>query len=71
MGFSLSPAVTVREFDLSGYISNASITIGAVGGVFRWGPVEDREFVTNETDLARRFGAPNDDNFETFFSAAN
>lgn len=71
MAFSLSPAVTVREFDLSGYISNTSTTIGAIGGVFSWGPVEDRQFVTSEQDLINQFGKPTSDNFETYFSAAN
>lgn len=71
MAFSVSPAVTVREFDLSGYISNVSLTTGAIGGVFRWGPIEDRSLVTSEQGLVDQFGKPNDNNFETFFSAAN
>lgn len=71
MAFSISPAVTVREFDLSGYVSNISITTGAVAGVFKWGPVEDRQFITSEQDLIMQFGQPNSNNHETFFTAAN
>jgi len=71
MAFSVSPAVTVREFDLSGYVSNISITTGALGGVFKWGPVEEREFISSEQELVQRFGKPTSDNFETYFTAAN
>jgi hypothetical protein len=71
MAFSISPAVTVREFDLSGYISNVSITIGAMAGVFRWGPVDDAGLVSSEQALVARYGKPNSNNFETFYTASN
>jgi hypothetical protein len=71
MAFSVSPAVTVREFDLTHFVSNIAETIGAVGGVFRWGPVEDREYITSQRELELRFGRPNSNNFETYFTAHN
>ena len=71
MAFSISPAVTVREFDLSGYISNVSITIGAMAGVFRWGPVDEAGLISSEQALVARYQKPNSNNFETFYNASN
>ncbi|PCJ96762.1 MAG: hypothetical protein COA52_00715 [Hyphomicrobiales bacterium] len=71
MSFSVSPAITVREFDLSGYVSNISITIGALAGVFNWGPVDDRELISSEPELVQRFGKPTSSNYETFFVGAD
>jgi phage tail sheath protein FI len=71
MAFSISPAVSVREYDLSAYISNVSITTGALGGVFRWGPVNDVELISSEQEYVLRYGEPNSNNHETFFTGAN
>lgn len=71
MGFQLSPGVDVREFDLTSSVPTVSTTLAAIAGVFNWGPVEDPTLVSVPEDLVAKFGAPTDDNFETFFSAEN
>lgn len=67
---SASPAVTIREIDLSGTVPNVQSTTGATVGNFRWGPVNDRTLVADESGLVTVFGAPNDDNAVDFLSAA-
>lgn len=71
MGFQVSPGVQVREFDLTTTVPAIATTVGAMAGVFRWGPVEDRELLATEDELAYRYLPPNDTNFETWFTAAN
>jgi hypothetical protein len=70
MAFSASPAVTVREIDLTGGAPNVTSSTGATVGNFLWGPVEDRTLVSNEDGLVSVFGAPNEDNAVDFLSAA-
>lgn len=71
MPFQISPGVNVSEIDLTTIVPAVSTTEGAVGGVFRWGPIEQAQLVATEDELAARFGRPTSDNFETFFTAAN
>jgi hypothetical protein len=69
--FTISPAVITREVDLSGVVPSVSTTVGAFAGVFRWGPIEDAQLISNEGQLVARYGKPVSANFETFFTAAN
>lgn len=71
MAFQLSPGVNISEIDLTTVVPSVSTTDAAIGGIFRWGPVEQRVLVTSEKTLVERFGKPNNNNAETFFSAAN
>lgn len=71
MSFQLSPGVNVREIDLTTVIPAVATTDAAIGGVFRWGPVEKTLLVSNEDELVARFGRPTNLNAETFFSAAS
>lgn len=71
MGFSLSPSVVVNERDLTSIIPAVSTSTGAFAGIFPWGPVMDPVTISSEDNLVERFGAPNDDNFHSFFTAAN
>jgi hypothetical protein len=71
MSFTISPAVITREVDLSGVVPSVSTTVGAFAGVFRWGPIEDAQLISNEGQLVARYGKPVSANFETFFTAAN
>jgi hypothetical protein len=71
MAFSVSPSVIVREIDASAVIPAAATPPAAVAGVFRWGPVNEAILVTSEDNLVARFGKPTDDNYETFFTAAD
>ena len=67
---SESPAITVKEVDLSGFVPNVQSTTGAVVGNFRWGPAKIATLVSSEADLAERFGAPSSTTAVDFLSAA-
>lgn len=71
MAFSVSPSVIVREVDASATVPAIATPPAAMAGIFRWGPVNEPILVTSETQLVNRFGKPTDDNFETFFTAAD
>jgi hypothetical protein len=70
MAFSESPAITVREIDASGVVPAVSSSTGAFAGNFRWGPVEQATLVSNEADLAGKFGAPGEAQSVDFHTAA-
>ena len=55
---SESPAVVVREIDLTGGVPNVQSTTGAYAGNFNWGPVLERVNIANEEELVSNFGAP-------------
>lgn len=71
MPFQVSPGVNVSEIDLTTGVAAVSTTEGVLVGAFTRGPVESRVLISSEKDLANRFGAPTDDNYETFLTAAN
>jgi len=71
MPFQVSPGVNVSEIDLTTVVPAVTSTVGAIAGVFNWGPVEDRVLIATETELVNTFGRPTADNFETFYTAAN
>ena len=53
-----SPAIVVKEIDLSGYVPNVGSTWGAFVGDFNWGPVEETTVVSDESQLVSIFGNP-------------
>lgn len=67
----LSPGIEIKEIDLSTTIANASTGRAATVGKAQWGPAFQIAQIVDETDLVRRFGAPNDYTAASFFSAAN
>ncbi len=69
--FSVSPGVNIQEIDLTTVIPTVSTAIGALAGVFHWGPVDQRIMVDSEPDLVSRFGKPSNFNAETWFTAAS
>lgn len=71
MAFQVSPGINVSEIDLTTTVPALATTVGAIGGVFRWGPVGKFILVDSENTLAARYGKPNNNNYETFFTAAN
>ena len=71
MPFQVSPGVNVSEIDLTTVVPAVATTVGAIAGVFNWGPVEDRILIATETELVNTFGKPTANNFETFYTAAN
>ena len=71
MPFQVSPGVNVTEIDLSTVVPAVSTTEGVIVGTFTQGQVEQTTLITSEEDLVDRFGKPNSNNFETFFTASN
>lgn len=71
MPFQVSPGVNVTEIDLTTVVPAVSSTEGALAGVFRWGPVDERTLVSSESELVARYGKPTNFNAETFFTGAN
>lgn len=71
MAFALSPGVTVVEKDFTSIVPAVSTSTGAFAGVFQWGPVLDPVTVSSENVLTQRFGRPNDENAQSWFTAAN
>jgi len=71
MPFQLSPGVNVTEIDLTTVIPAVATTDAAIGGVFKWGPVDKPQLVVSEAELASEYGKPDSDNAETWFTAAN
>lgn len=72
----LSPAVAVREIDLTTIVPGVSTSTGAYVGEFNWGPVEHPMLISNENQLLSVFGKPTaetSDSFvaTSFFSCAN
>ena len=72
MAFQVSPGVNVSEIDLSTIVPAVSTTEGALAGVFKWGPVNERVLIDSEETLVNRFHKPDGNlNPETFFTAAS
>ena len=67
---SESPAVVVKEIDLTGGVPNVQSTTGAIVGNFRWGPVHERVNVANEAELVSEFATPDSATTIDFHSAA-
>ena len=55
---SESPAVVVREIDLTGGVPNVQSSTGAIVINSRWGTVEERVLIADEADLVDKFGSP-------------
>lgn len=71
MPFQLSAGVNVTEIDLTTIIPAVATTDAAIGGVFQWGPVEKPLMVSDQDKLVQYYGKPNNNNGETFFTAAS
>ena len=67
---SESPAVVVKEIDLTGGVPNVQSTTGAIVGNFRWGPVDKVTTIANEAELVDTFANPDSFNTIDFHSAA-
>lgn len=71
MTFQVSPGINISEVDLTTAVPAVATAVGAFAGPFNWGPVGKFSLITGENDLASRYGKPDGNNFESFFSAAN
>ena len=71
--FSESPAVQIKEIDLTGSVPAVTSTTGALVGDFNWGPVGTPILIGNETELAAVFGNPTagTEGVKDFLSAAH
>ena len=70
MAVSESPAITVKEIDLTGVVPNVGSTTGAFVGNFNWGPAQTPILISDEAGLVSTFGSPSKDNSIDFHSAA-
>jgi len=71
MAFQLSPGVQVSEVDLTTVVPSVATTVGAIVGGFSWGPANTITTISNEIQLVDRFGKPDANTYETFYTAAN
>lgn len=71
MAFQVSPGVNISEIDLTTSTSSVATTDGGIAGLFNWGPVGKVTLIDSENTLVSKYGRPTNDNYETFFSAAN
>ena len=67
---SESPAVVVKEVDLTNGVANVPTSTGAFVGNFNWGPCDEPTRINNEATLVSRFGSPDTDNTVDFHSAS-
>ena len=67
---SESPAVVVKEVDLTSGVPNVQTSTGAFVGNFSYGPVDERQLVSDEAGLAETFGTPDSNNSIDFISAS-
>src|SRR5210317_1147198 len=67
---SESPAVVVKEVDLTGGVPNVQTSTGAYAGKFMWGPADQTTLVANEEELVETFGSPNTAHSVNFHDAA-
>jgi len=66
----LSPGVVIQERDLTTITTLSTANVGVIAAPFELGPVEEVIEVSNERELAERFGKPNDSNYEYWYTAA-
>jgi len=66
---SESPAVVVKEIDLTGGVPNVQSTTGATVIKSTWGPVDQRVKLSSEQQLVDVFGAPNTNTTHSFHRA--
>ena len=71
MAFQVSPGVNTSEIDLTNVVVAAGTSAGGIAGRFNWGPIEEIKLVTDQDTLVEMYQKPDDNNFETFFTAAN
>jgi phage tail sheath protein FI len=67
---SMSPSITVREFDLTGVAPNVDTSLSGMVGKYKWGPVNEPVLLANEDDLASTFGTPDADDAVDYYTAS-
>jgi phage tail sheath protein FI len=71
MAFQVSPGVEIKEIDATGVVPAVSSSIGGFAGSFNWGPVSKVISVSSESELAEKFGSPDNNTFKYFLVAAS
>jgi len=71
MAFQVSPGINTSEIDLTTVIPSVATTEAGMGGVFGWGPIGKLSLISSENELVTKYGSPTNNNYETFFTAAN
>ena len=71
MAFSISPAVTVSEFDLTTIVPQVATSIGGFVGAFQWGPADLIVQIDSEQTLVRTFWTPDANTYISFLSCAS
>ena len=71
MSFTVSPGVSVSEYDNTNTIPVQGTSVGGFAGDFTWGPAGKRITISSEGQLVSTFQQPNNNNYASFFSAAN
>jgi hypothetical protein len=71
MAFQISPGINVSEIDLTAVVPAVQTTAGGLAGSFRWGPVEQRVLISDESRLVANFQEPDSTFYTDFFTAAN
>jgi|TARA_R110000822_G_scaffold22656_8_gene70761 hypothetical protein len=66
---SESPAIVVKEVDLTSGVPNIPTSTGAMVGNFSWGPCDIPTLVSNEATLVGTFGSPDTVNTGDFHAA--
>lgn len=66
----LSPGVVIREIDNSTVTTATNPAYAGLAGSFARGPVNELRVITTEEQLKQVFGKPTENNYETWFSAA-
>lgn len=70
--FSISPGVTTQEQDQTLTVPAEPTSVGALSGVFKWGPAMQPTMIGSVSQLLATFGKPtNEFNLETWYSAYN
>ena len=67
---SQSPAVIVKEVDVTGGVPNVQSSVGCYTGKFMWGPADERTLISNEEELSETFGTPDDNHSIDYHDAA-
>ena len=67
----LSPGVVIQERDLTTITTLSTANVGVIAAPFELGPVEEIIEISNERQLAERFGNPNDANYEYWYLLHN
>ena len=71
MAFQVSPGVNISEIDASTSVPAFATNTGGLVGRFSKGPIDEIVTVSSVEELRHHFGDPAEDNYRSWFTAAN